>query len=256
MSLVGCSEPEMANVLAALGYRVHPPSDEFGRSTPTRSSRASSASVKNSASASAEQQRQQQRAISAAARAAGTAQRAAKFFAAFGQTAPGRRDPGRGNGPAARWPAAGRAAADGQRHDGPRHDGSRPRRANDGQRHDGPPGGPGDRGPREERRGPRPPRRDGNEPAIRLYATTEKKGEGSASDLPFAKLLELKLGGKSSPVDPGGATLAAMRLDKWLWHARFFKSRSLATRYVEKARCRLDGRVVDKAHAAGAPAWC
>ena len=32
-----------------------------------------------------------------------------------------------------------------------------------------------------------------------------------------------------------------MRLDKWLWHARFFKTRSLAQRYVEKARCRLDG---------------
>ncbi|MFO1079715.1 MAG: RNA-binding S4 domain-containing protein [Reyranellaceae bacterium] len=44
-----------------------------------------------------------------------------------------------------------------------------------------------------------------------------------------------------------------MRLDKWLWHARFFKSRSLATRYVEKARFRIDGRVVDKPHAAVAP---
>ena len=40
-----------------------------------------------------------------------------------------------------------------------------------------------------------------------------------------------------------------MRLDKWLWHARFFKSRTLAARYVEKARCRLDGRVTDKPHA-------
>src|SRR5262249_7036191 len=30
MSLVGCSEPEMADVLRALGYRVHPPSDEHG----------------------------------------------------------------------------------------------------------------------------------------------------------------------------------------------------------------------------------
>ena len=44
-----------------------------------------------------------------------------------------------------------------------------------------------------------------------------------------------------------------MRLDKWLWHARFFKTRGLATRYIEKARCRIDGRVVDKAHAAVAP---
>ena len=44
-----------------------------------------------------------------------------------------------------------------------------------------------------------------------------------------------------------------MRLDKWLWQARFFKSRSLATRFIEKSRCRIDGRVVDKPHAAVAP---
>ena len=44
-----------------------------------------------------------------------------------------------------------------------------------------------------------------------------------------------------------------MRLDKWLWHARFFKSRTLAARHVAMARCRLDGRVVDKPHAAVAP---
>ena len=44
-----------------------------------------------------------------------------------------------------------------------------------------------------------------------------------------------------------------MRLDKWLWHARFFKSRTLAARYVGKARCRLDGRVTDKPHALVAP---
>ena len=44
-----------------------------------------------------------------------------------------------------------------------------------------------------------------------------------------------------------------MRLDKWLWHARFFKSRTLAARYVEKSRCRIDGRVVAKPHATVAP---
>ena len=44
-----------------------------------------------------------------------------------------------------------------------------------------------------------------------------------------------------------------MRLDKWLWHARFFKTRSLATRYIEKSRCRIDGRVTDKPHAAVTP---
>lgn len=44
-----------------------------------------------------------------------------------------------------------------------------------------------------------------------------------------------------------------MRLDKWLWHARFFKSRGLATRYIEKSRCRIDGRIVAKPHATVAP---
>ena len=60
-----------------------------------------------------------------------------------------------------------------------------------------PPGGGGQREdrPREDRRGPRPPRRDSGGPALRLYATTEKKGD-AAADSPFAKLLELKLGGK------------------------------------------------------------
>jgi len=44
-----------------------------------------------------------------------------------------------------------------------------------------------------------------------------------------------------------------MRLDKWLWQARFFKTRTLAARYVEKSRCRIDGRAVEKPHAAVAP---
>jgi ribosome-associated heat shock protein Hsp15 len=45
----------------------------------------------------------------------------------------------------------------------------------------------------------------------------------------------------------------AMRLDKWLWHARFFKTRGLASRFIEKSRCRIDGRVVEKPHASVAP---
>lgn len=44
-----------------------------------------------------------------------------------------------------------------------------------------------------------------------------------------------------------------MRLDKWLWHARFFKSRTLAARHIEKSRCRIDGRIVSKPHATVAP---
>jgi len=35
-----------------------------------------------------------------------------------------------------------------------------------------------------------------------------------------------------------------IRLDKWLWHARFFKSRSLAAQAVGSGRMRLNGQPV------------
>ena len=37
-----------------------------------------------------------------------------------------------------------------------------------------------------------------------------------------------------------------LRLDKWLWHARFFKSRGLAAALVKSGRCRVDGTPVSK----------
>ena len=45
--------------------------------------------------------------------------------------------------------------------------------------------------------------------------------------------------------DEGGG---AQRLDKWLWCARFFKSRSLANALLGAGRLRLSGTVVSKAH--------
>ncbi len=39
-----------------------------------------------------------------------------------------------------------------------------------------------------------------------------------------------------------------IRLDKWLWHARFFKNRTLASQICAKGRVRVDGDVVRKAH--------
>jgi ribosome-associated heat shock protein Hsp15 len=36
-----------------------------------------------------------------------------------------------------------------------------------------------------------------------------------------------------------GASGAACRVDVWLWRARFFKTRTLASRFVEEGRVRL-----------------
>lgn len=38
------------------------------------------------------------------------------------------------------------------------------------------------------------------------------------------------------------------RLDKWLWYARFFKSRSLATKFCASGRLRVNEQGVKKAH--------
>jgi ATP-dependent RNA helicase SUPV3L1/SUV3 len=165
MSLVGCSEPEMANVLRGLGYRVHPPSDEFG---PLHAF-----SVKPRFVREREEQRERQR-----------------------QQERQQRDQRRRERP--ERPNERQFFADTPRPDRGQDRGQD--RAKDDRRRDGPPNKdrPAGEAPREDRRGPRPPRpprRDSGGPALRLYATTEKKGD-AAADSPFAKLLELKLGGK------------------------------------------------------------
>ena len=40
----------------------------------------------------------------------------------------------------------------------------------------------------------------------------------------------------------------SLRLDKWLWHARFCKSRSIAAKLCETGHMRISGRAVAKAH--------
>lgn len=162
MSLVGCSEPEMADVLRGLGYRVHPPTEEHG---PLHAF-----SVKPRFVREREEQRERQRQQERERRDQRRRERPDRpnerqFFADAPRRdrGPGGPKPDRRDGPPA----------------GDRPKGDRPR---------------DDRPPREERRGSRPPRRDADGPALRLYATTEKKGD--VSDSPFAKLLELKLGGK------------------------------------------------------------
>ncbi len=41
----------------------------------------------------------------------------------------------------------------------------------------------------------------------------------------------------------------SLRLDKFLWFARVVKTRSAAQAFAENGRIRIDGRVVDRAHA-------
>jgi ribosome-associated heat shock protein Hsp15 len=41
----------------------------------------------------------------------------------------------------------------------------------------------------------------------------------------------------------------SLRLDKFLWFARIVKTRALAQAMAERGRLRLNGRVVDRAHA-------
>jgi ribosome-associated heat shock protein Hsp15 len=52
---------------------------------------------------------------------------------------------------------------------------------------------------------------------------------------------------------PAPVARETIRLDKWLWQARFFKTRGLATRAVQEGAVRLNAvRVVKPAHPIGA----
>jgi ribosome-associated heat shock protein Hsp15 len=60
-------------------------------------------------------------------------------------------------------------------------------------------------------------------------------------------------GASSNPNKAGGQTRATVRVDKWLWRARFFKSRALATETVVSGHCRINGtRIVKPSHPVGA----
>lgn len=50
----------------------------------------------------------------------------------------------------------------------------------------------------------------------------------------------------SVPADRIGAESGSIRIDKWLWFARFFKSRSLAAKLCTGNRVRVNRRVVGK----------
>lgn len=47
---------------------------------------------------------------------------------------------------------------------------------------------------------------------------------------------------------PGQGPAASLRLDKWLWFARFFKSRTTAAEFCTAGKIRLSHQIVTKAH--------
>ncbi len=49
-----------------------------------------------------------------------------------------------------------------------------------------------------------------------------------------------------APQAPPGGREAGLRLDKWLWHARFFKTRTKASEFCARGRVRLNRRLVEK----------
>ena len=48
-----------------------------------------------------------------------------------------------------------------------------------------------------------------------------------------------------SPPDPASEGL---RLDKWLWQARFFKTRTIAAQLITKGRLRINQTIITKSH--------
>ena len=50
--------------------------------------------------------------------------------------------------------------------------------------------------------------------------------------------------------NPSANETKALRLDKWLWYARFFKTRNMATRLISSGKLRFNGEVMSKPHRA------
>jgi ATP-dependent RNA helicase SUPV3L1/SUV3 len=182
LSLIGCGEAEMTVILRALGYRVHqPPEGVEGPTTFSmrpRFQRERDEQADRRGPRPEWKRRQDDRPPRRERRQGGT--------------------PGGGLQPAAEAGSAPGGEDRPFRRSGPREE---RRERLDAMGKIGTPRGPGERPDGGGRRGSGPPRerRDRDRergPEVRLVATTEKQGDRPASDSPFAKLLELKLGKK------------------------------------------------------------
>jgi ATP-dependent RNA helicase SUPV3L1/SUV3 len=189
LSLIGCSEAEMTVILRALGYRVHQP-PEGAEGPTTFSMRPRFQRERDEGRGPRPEWRRRRRndqAPSESAREGRSPRRERRFEAPTTAEGAALSEAGLPGGDDHRPP---------RRERGPREE--RGERAGAG----GKPGGAlGERRGNGERRGggfgPSRDRRDRDResgPEVRLVATTEKKGDRPASDSPFAKLLELKLG--------------------------------------------------------------
>ncbi|WP_052245413.1 RNA-binding S4 domain-containing protein [Halocynthiibacter namhaensis] len=50
----------------------------------------------------------------------------------------------------------------------------------------------------------------------------------------------------ADPQNTPGAPKIALRVDKWLWHARFFKTRTLAAKQVSEGKIRINSTKISK----------
>jgi ribosome-associated heat shock protein Hsp15 len=59
---------------------------------------------------------------------------------------------------------------------------------------------------------------------------------------------------RGTPAAPGAIRETRVRVDKWLWAARFYRTRALAADAIEAGHVRVDGERVKPAHALRAAA--